>query len=509
MSPSSPQYDLVIVGAGINGAGIARDAAGRGLKVLLVEQGDLAAATSQWSTKLIHGGLRYLEHFESRLVRESLAEREIVLRQAPHIVEPLAFVLPHEPHLRPAWMVRVGLFLYDHLGRRETLPGSFGVDLSRTKWGAGLKPRFRQGFVYSDARVDDARLVVFNAMDARERGADVRVHTRFLSARRKRGAAGTSWHVHLDQPAGGALDVTAKALVNATGPWVKPVRDAINGAPSAESVRHIKGSHIVVPRVHDGDHAYILQNADNRIVFVIPYQDRYSLIGTTDVPVDAYEEPRITEDEIDYLLRIANAYLARTLARADIVWSYSGVRPLYDDGSSDPSAITRDYVFKLDAGDVGDPPALSIYGGKITTYRKLAEHALDELAPFLKPIKGRWTERAVLPGGDLPAGGMTAWLAELARRYPALPKEFLRGLARRHGTLALAILGDAKTPADLGEDLGQGLTAAEVDYCVRNEWARTADDVLWRRTKCGIGMTDAARRRVAGCVARAVAAACA
>jgi glycerol-3-phosphate dehydrogenase len=507
MSTPDPQYDLVIVGAGINGAGIARDAAGRGLTVLLVEQGDLAAATSQWSTKLIHGGLRYLEHFEFRLVRESLAEREVVLRQAPHIVEPLAFVLPHEPHLRPAWMVRVGLFLYDHLGRRETLPGSFGVDLSQTKWGAGLKPRFKKGFVYSDARVDDARLVVFNVMDARERGADVRVHTRFLSARRERGAAGMSWHVKLEQPAGGTLDVTAKALVNATGPWVKRVRDAINDASSAESVRHIKGSHIVVPRVHEGDHAYILQNADNRIVFVIPYQDRYSLIGTTDVPVDSYEKPQITGDEIDYLLRIANAYLARALVREDVAWSYSGVRPLYDDGASDPSAITRDYVFKLDTGEVGDPPALSIYGGKITTYRKLAEHALDELAPFLQPMKPRWTERAVLPGGDLPAGGLAGWRAELERRYPGLPTEIVYGLARRHGTRALAILGAARTLADLGEDFGHGLTAAEIDYLVREEWAHGGEDVLWRRTKCGIGMTDGERTRVAAYVTKAVAAA--
>ena len=506
MPANPPQYDLVIIGAGINGAGIARDAAGRDLKVLLVEQGDLAAATSQWSTKLIHGGLRYLEQYEFRLVRESLAEREVVLRQAPHIVEPLSFVLPHEPHLRPAWMLRAGLFLYDHLGRRETLPGSFGVDLSQTKWGAGLKPQFRKGFVYSDARVDDARLVVFNAMDARERGADVRVHTRFISARRERGAEGAVWQVMLDPASGGPRNVTAKAIVNATGPWVKPVREAINDAPSAESVRHVKGSHIVVPRVHEGDHAYILQNADNRIVFVIPYEDRYSLIGTTDVPVEAYERPEISEAEIDYLLALANSYLAHPLARSDVVWTYSGVRPLYDDGASDPSSITRDYVFKLDTGEIGDSPALSIYGGKITTYRKLAEHALDELAPYLRPMKPRWTEHAVLPGGDLPAGGSAAWVAELARRYPALPTEFLRGLARRHGTLALAILGGAKTPADLGEDLGHGLTAAEVGYFVRNEWARTADDVLWRRTKCGIAMTDAGCGRVAGCVAKAVAA---
>jgi glycerol-3-phosphate dehydrogenase len=506
MPANPPQYDLVIIGAGINGAGIARDAAGRGLGVLLVEQGDLAAATSQWSTKLIHGGLRYLEQYEFRLVRESLAEREVVLRQAPHIVEPLSFVLPHEPHLRPAWMLRAGLFLYDHLGRRETLPGSFGVDLSQTKWGAGLKPQFKKGFVYSDARVDDARLVVFTVMDARERGADVRVHTRFLAARRERGEAGRSWHVKLEQPAGGTLDVTAKVLVNATGPWVQRVRDAINGAPSAESVRHIKGSHIVVPRVHAGEHAYILQNADKRIVFVIPYQDRYTLIGTTDVAVEAYEQPEISEAEIDYLLELANSYLAHPLARSDVIWTFSGVRPLYDDGASDPSAITRDYVFKLDRGEGGGAAALSIYGGKITTYRKLAEHALDELAPFLQPMKPRWTEHAVLPGGDLPAGGSAAWIAGLVQRYPALPAELLRGLARRHGTLALAILGNAKTPADLGEDFGNGLTAGEVGYFVRNEWARTADDVLWRRTKCGIGMTDAERGRVAGCVAKAVAA---
>ncbi|MEO8303725.1 MAG: glycerol-3-phosphate dehydrogenase [Betaproteobacteria bacterium] len=508
MSPiptSEPQYDLVVVGAGINGAGIARDATGRGLRVLLVERGDLASATSQWSTKLIHGGLRYLEQYEFRLVREALAEREIVLRQAPHIVEPLAFVLPHEPHLRPAWMLRAGLFLYDHLGRRDTLPGSFGVDLSQTKWGAGLKAQFHKGFVYSDARVDDARLVVFNVMDAHLRGADVRVRTRMVEARRERTTAGSSWRIALEADGAGAVEVTAKAIVNATGPWVKDVRDAINGKPSAEGVRHIKGSHIIVPRVHDEDHAYILQNADHRIVFVIPYQGRYSLIGTTDIPVEDFEAPRITPDEIDYLLHLANTYLAHPLTRADIVWSYSGVRPLYDDGASDPSEITRDYVFKLDKGDDAGAPALSVFGGKITTYRKLAEHALDQLAPFVRAMKPKWTERATLPGGDLPAGGLPAWIAELGRRYPALPAPLLSGLARRHGTRALAILGEARAPADLGEDFGHGLTAVEVDYLVGNEWARTGDDVLWRRTKCGIGMTPDERGRVADCVARSVA----
>ena len=507
MSPSSPQFDLLVVGAGINGAGIARDAAGRGLKVLLVEQGDIAAATSQWSTKLIHGGLRYLEQYEFRLVRESLAEREVVLRQAPHIVAPLSFVLPHEPHLRPAWMLRAGLFLYDHLGQRETLPASFGVDLSRTPWGAGLKSKFSKGFVYADARVDDARLAVFNVMDARLRGAEVRVGTRLVTARRVRDAGGSYWRATLAGPAKVMTEVTAKVLVNVAGPWVKRVRDAINGTPSKENVRHVKGSHIVVPRVHEGEHAYILQNADKRIVFVIPYQDRYTLIGTTDVPVEAFEQPEISREEIDYLLALANTYLAQPLSRSDVVWTFSGIRPLYDDGASDPSAITRDYVFKLDTGDDAGAAALSIYGGKITTYRKLAEHALDELKSFLPPMRPRWTKQAVLPGGDLPAGGLPAWIAELVRRFPGLPADLLRDLARRHGTRAVALLDAAKSRADLGEDFGHGLTAAEIDYLVREEWARSGEDVLWRRTKCGIGMTARERQRVAAYVTKALAAA--
>jgi glycerol-3-phosphate dehydrogenase len=499
----APQYDLLVVGAGINGAGIARDAAGRGLDVLLIDQDDLAASTSQWSTKLIHGGVRYLEHFEFRLVRESLAEREVVLHQAPHIVEPLSFVLPHEPHLRPAWMLRAGLFLYDHLGRRETLGKSFSVDLASTKWGNGLKPRFRKGFVYSDARVDDSRLVVFNAMDARERGADVRVRTRLVSARREQGAIGPFWRATLESKSGTAREVTTKALVNATGNWVKRVREAINGAPSTERVRHVKGSHIVVPRIFAGEHAYILQNADKRIVFLIPYQTRYTLIGTTDVPVDAFEHPRITTDEINYLLDLANLYLDHRLAPSDVIWTFSGVRPLYDDGTSDPSAITRDYVLTLDTGDDNGAAVLSIYGGKLTTYRKLAEHALAELSPFLPPMKPRWTERAVLPGGDLPSGGMAAWAAELARRHPRLPAEVVAGLAHRHGSLAPTILGNATTLADLGEDFGHGLTAAEITYLVRNEWAQSADDVLWRRTKCGIGMTETDAERVAAFMSKA------
>jgi glycerol-3-phosphate dehydrogenase len=496
-------YDLAIIGAGINGAGIARDAAGRGLKVLVVEQDDIAAATSQWSTKLIHGGLRYLEHFEFRLVRESLGEREVVLQQAPHLVAPLQFVLPHEPHLRPAWMLRVGLFLYDHLSRRVTLPGSFGADLRASTWGAGLKRKFRKGFVYADARVDDARLVVANAMAARGLGAAIRVRTRFVGAKREADV----WRATLAVAGGATSEVTARAIANVAGPWVKVVRDAVTASPSNESVRHVKGSHIVVPRIHAGAHAYMLQNADKRIVFVIPFEDRYSLIGTTDVPVSEFERPQISEAEVDYLLRIANAYLERPLTRADVIWTYSGVRSLYDDGQSDPSAITRDYVLTRDGGGAAGAPLLSVYGGKITTYRKLAEHVLNELSPFLPNMKPAWTRGVPLPGGDLPLGGIAAWVSELQRRYPGLPAELVRGIARRHGSLALKVLGDAKTPADLGEDFGNGLTTAEIDWFVREEWANTADDVLWRRTKCGLGMTDGERQRVALGVAKAVAAA--
>ncbi len=494
---SAKTYDLIVIGAGINGAGIARDAAGRGLSVLVVEKDDIAAATSQWSTKLIHGGLRYLEYYEFRLVRESLSEREVVLRQAPHLVQPLQFVLPHEPHLRPAWMIRAGLFMYDHLSRRVTLPGSFGVDLAATKWGAGLKPRFRKGFVYADARVDDARLVIANEMSAREQGAEVLVRTKLVGAKRVDGL----WRATLVDAAGVRSEVAGRAIANVGGPWVKAIRDTLAATPSKENVRHVKGSHIVVPRVHKEPHAYILQNKDNRIVFVIPFEDRYSLIGTTDVPVTEFEHPEISKDEVRYLLDLANTYLATPLAEKDVVWTFSGIRPLYDDGQSDPSAITRDYVLKLD--DDG-PPLLSVYGGKITTYRKLAEHVLDELKPFLPPMKPAWTLSTALPGGDLPAGGIDAWVAEMQRRHARLPAETVRGVARRHGSLARDVLGDAIVPADLGRDFGNGLTEREVDYMVREEWARTADDVLWRRSKCGLGMTAASRERVAACVAQAL-----
>jgi glycerol-3-phosphate dehydrogenase len=490
---TQPVYDIAVVGGGINGTGIARDAAGRGLKVVLLEKDDLAAHTSSWSTKLIHGGLRYLEHFEFRLVAESLAEREVLLRAAPHIVEPLQFVLPHEPHLRPAWMIRAGLFLYDHIGGHRTLPASFSVDLAATEWGAGLKRKFHTGFVYSDARVDDARLVVANAIDARERGADIRTRTPLVAARRESGL----WRVSAQDSGGKPSELRARALVNASGPWVKRVQDEVCAAPGREGVRHVKGSHIVVPRVHSGRHAYILQNADKRIVFVIPYQERFSLIGTTDVPVEDYERPQISPQEIAYLCDIARAYLAKPPSPSDVVWSYSGVRPLYDDGSTDPSAVTRDYVLKLDAGGEGTAPLLSIYGGKITTYRRLAEQALAELAPFFPTMTSAWTQGEPLPGGDVPRGDLSQYGKQLAARYGGLPEECREALLRRHGTRATRVLGEAKKPTDLGIHFGHTLYAAEVDYLVAQEWARTAEDVLWRRTKCGLHLSVAQREAVA------------
>jgi glycerol-3-phosphate dehydrogenase len=484
-------YDLAIVGGGINGAGIARDAAGRGLSTLLVEKDDLASHTSSWSTKLIHGGLRYLEYYEFRLVAEALAEREVLLHAAPHIIAPLQFVLPHEPHLRPAWMIRAGLFLYDHLGGRKSLPSSFGVDLSKSKWGAGLKSNFHRGFVYSDARVDDARLVVLNAISAHEKGADIRTHTKLIAGRRGEGR----WRLTLREASGELSEVGARALVNAAGPWVKEVQDEVSAEPARARVRHVKGSHIVVPRVHPESHAYILQNSDNRIIFVIPYQGEFSLIGTTDITVEEYEHPEISSEEISYLCEIASTYLAKPITPDDVVWTYSGVRPLYDDGTADPAAVTRDYVLKLDAPGSG-APLLSIFGGKITTYRRLAEQALRDLAPFFPDMKTPWTRNEPLPGGDMVKSDLAAFDRDLCARYASIDPRLLSALARRHGTRSSRVLGRATTIADLGRHFGDTLYAAEVDYLVEHEWATTAEDVLWRRTKCGLHMTPAERDAV-------------
>ena len=489
MSP----YDLVIIGGGINGAGIARDAAGRGLSVLLAEQHDLASATSSASSKLIHGGLRYLEYYEFRLVAEALAEREVLLAIAPHIIWPLEFVLPHEPHLRPAWMIRLGLFLYDHIGGRTTLPKSQGVELASDGYGAGLKAEFRRGFTYSDGWVDDARLVVANARSAAAHGATILPRMRCSAARRDGGL----WRVTLKDDQG-EREVTARALVNAAGPWVKQVIDKEIGIGTRGKVRLVKGSHIVVPRIHDKRHAYILQNPDRRIIFLIPYEREFTLIGTTDVTVaDAEHRPRISQEEIAYLCEAASRYTHRPVTAQNVVWEYSGVRPLYDDGSPNPSAVTRDYHFELDTGAQGeDVPLLSIFGGKITTYRKLAEHALEKLAHWF-PGKRAWSHTEALPGGDFGGRDFQQVLADFRARRPELDRQWLARLLRRHGMLADALLGDARTAADLGESFGGGLYEREVRYLAEHEWAREAEDVLWRRTKCGLHMSPTQRARVA------------
>jgi D-erythritol 1-phosphate dehydrogenase len=496
-----PPIDLLIVGGGINGAGIARDAAGRGLTVTLVEQSDLAAATSSWSSKLIHGGLRYLEQYEFRLVREALQEREVLLRLAPHIIRPLLFVLPHDRSMRPTWMIRAGLWLYDHLGGRITLPGSKAVSFPHMEYSAGLKGDYRSGFVYSDCRVDDSRLTVVNAIAAREKGARVLTRTRFEEARRVDGG----WEAVVAPIGGQKRTIRARALVNAAGPWVMDVLDRVAGDRIKGSVRLVKGSHIIVPKVHSQGHAYILQNPDKRVVFVIPYEGRYSLIGTTDVAVPNIEvAARITPEETRYLLDAANRFLAKPLTEADVVSTYAGVRPLYDDGSDDPSQVTRDYVLRLDSvyQDAGasrprdrKAPLLTIFGGKITTYRCLAEEVLDKLEPFFPGLKGKWTAGEALPGGDV--AHFNAFRDEMHARYASLGRDLVEGVVRRHGSRTPRVLGDARAPGELGRSFGAGLTQREVEYLVTDEWAETADDILWRRTKCGLHM-DAAQREAVG-----------
>ncbi|MDB5822364.1 MAG: glycerol-3-phosphate dehydrogenase [Herminiimonas sp.] len=493
--------DLFIVGGGINGAGIARDAAGRGLSVALCEQSDFAGATSSASTKLIHGGLRYLEYYEFRLVAEALAEREVLLGIAPHIARPLRFVMPHAKGLRPAWMIRLGLFLYDHLGGRTTLPKSQGIRLIGTPWGAGLKPEFRKGFLYSDAWVDDARLVVLNLRSAQAHGAVILPRTRFLDAKRENGA----WSIRLEDSATGEhRHVRSRMLVNAAGPWVSQVAGTLDASTTTSKVRLVKGSHIVVPKLFEGEHAYILQDAGKRIIFMIPYEQDFTLIGTTDVVVDAIGTgAAISKDEIDYLCESVSRYTRQAVTPEMVVWSYSGVRPLYDNGIDDPSAVTRDYTLVLD--DAGQNiPQLSIFGGKITTYRKLAEAALDKLQPWLNAKRGEWTAGEALPGGDLGGEGLAGLLAGLAKRYPQLPAELMKSVARRHGTLAFTLLGQGVTLADLGRDFGGGLYEREVRYLVAHEWASSADDVLWRRTKAGLHMSEAQRREFAEFMTREI-----
>lgn len=495
MSSHTDIVDLLVVGGGINGAGVACDAAGRGLSVVLCEQGDLAGATSSASSKLVHGGLRYLEHYEFRLVRESLAERSALLNKAPHIVRPKRFVLPLGPGMRPAWMVAAGLFLYDHLSARDSrLPNSQRLDLHGAPEGAALSSGARVGFAYSDCTMDDARLVVLNALAAAENGARILTRTAFVSARREEGV----WRATLrDSVSGGEETVYARAIVNAAGPWVSSVIDAVHEGQTHRDVRLVKGSHIVVPRLYDGDQAYILQNDDGRVVFVIPYQGDFTLIGTTEHDLDA--PPPLdgqgfgaSAEETDYLCHAVNRYFKTHIAPADVVWAYAGVRPLFAHEAASATSVTREYVLDVQSRD-GAAPLVSVFGGKLTTYRRLAEKVLERLKPFVTHMGAPWTLHAPLPGGDLPNGGMDALLLQLHRDYPWADDALLSGLMARHGTRAARVLGDAAEPTDLGQDFGHGLTACEVDYLMTVEWARSGDDVLWRRTKLGLRFDTAQR----------------
>lgn len=486
-------YDLLVIGGGVNGAGIARDAAGRGLKVLLCEKDDFAEGTSSRSGKLVHGGLRYLEYHEFRLVREALIEREVLLRAAPHIVWPMRFVLPHSPEQRPAWVVRTGLFLYDHLGGREKLPRSRGLDLARDPEGAPVKDSYSKGFEYSDCWVDDARLVILNVLDAAARGAEVRSRTRVVSARRADGA----WSVTLDADNGGTSDVSAKILVNAAGPWVENILHNVAGLNTPSRVRLVKGSHIIVPKFWQGSQAYLLQNDDKRVIFVNPYEDDLCLIGTTDIPYEGKaEDVAVDNAERDYLLRVVNRYMKRQLTQADIVAEFSGVRPLYNNQAANPSAVTRDYVFDVD-GTPGQAPLLSIFGGKITTYRKLAEHAIAKLKPFVPNLGRNWTDSAPLPGGDMPNADFDEFLAGLVREYKFLPAPLAHHYARLYGTRTQNLLDGADTIASLGRHFGGQFYEREAKFLIDTEWARTPDDILRRRTKHGLHLSAAAQQAFA------------
>lgn len=487
MQSESIDYDLLVVGGGINGAGIARDAAGRGLRVMLCEKDDLAAHTSSSSTKLIHGGLRYLEYYEFSLVRKALQEREVLLRSAPHIIWPLRFVMPHMPNLRPAWLIRMGLFLYDHLSRRELLPASKSVNMRRFPAGQALVDSITRGFVYSDAWVDDARLVTLNAMAAAERGASIQTRTRVSAARRLTIAGKPAWSVDIVDARGDTRTVTARAIANAAGPWVgQLLKNVVEKANAQHSVRLVKGSHIVTRKLFDHDHAYIFQNPDKRIIFAIPYEQDFTLIGTTDIEFrgDA-SKVEISDDEIQYLCNSVNQYFKRQIAPKDVVWTYSGVRPLLEEESDNPSAVTRDYQLELDAPN-GQAPLLSVFGGKITTFRKLAEQAVDKLAGPLNVQRASTTAAESLPGGDIARADFAGFLATLQKDHPWLPQPLAKRYARAYGTRTSRLVGAARSLADLGEAVAPGLYEAELAYLQENEWATCAEDVLWRRSKLGL-----------------------
>lgn len=481
--------DLVVIGGGINGAGIARDAAGRGLSVILCEKDDLAQGTSSRSGKLVHGGLRYLEYYEFRLVREALIEREVLLRSACHIIWPMRFVLPHSPDDRPAWLVRLGLFLYDHLGGRRKLPGTRTLDLRRDPEGAPILDKYTRGFEYSDCWVDDARLVVLNALGAAEKGAEVLTRTACISARREEGA----WTVRLrDERTGNVRTVRARAIVNAAGPWVNDIVGRVAGSNSRRNVRLVKGSHIIVPKFWEGRQAYLVQNHDKRVIFINPYEGDLALIGTTDIAYEGRpEDVAADEAEIDYLLKAVNRYFKEKLRRSDVIETFSGVRPLFDDGQGNPSAVTRDYVFDLD--ETGGAPLLNVFGGKITTFRELAERAMPKLAKFFPSMGGAWTEHAPLPGGEIEGADFISFLDGLRDAYPWMPRSLVHHYARLYGARTGQVVGAASSLEGLGRHFGAELYEAEVRYLVAHEWAQTPEDVLHRRTKQELHMSPEQR----------------
>jgi glycerol-3-phosphate dehydrogenase len=485
--------DLLVIGGGIHGAGIARDAAGRGLSVLLVEKDGLARHTSSTSSKLVHGGLRYLEYLKLRLVRESLTERESLLAIAPHLVHRQRFVLPYRGRLRPAWAVRLGLFLYDSLGPRSTLEGSNGVRFAQSPFGIPLRRNLRNGFAYSDCTVDDSRLVILNAKDAAERGAAVRIGHQFLGAVRE----GAIWRAELRNAAADTpYAVNARAIVNAAGPWVGEVLAGRLGVRTRHALRLVKGSHIVVPRLYAGEQAYALQHSDRRLVFVIPWQEDFTLVGTTDVAWNGKPGAAdIDADEVAYLCDVVNGSFERRIGPADVVWSFAGIRALQDDGASRASAVTREYALELDA-PAGGAPVVSVIGGKITTYRRLAEQALDAMAPWLPRMGETWTARSPLPGGDILGGDADFLGVALARLWPCIGATDARRLAHAYGTRASRLLEGVRTRSDLGQEFGGGMTEREVDYLVREEWARTADDIYWLHSKTGLRATPADRMRL-------------
>ncbi|PST22199.1 glycerol-3-phosphate dehydrogenase [Mesorhizobium plurifarium] len=495
VSSETGTYDLFVIGGGINGAGIARDAAGRGLSVLLCEKDDLAQGTSSRSGKLVHGGLRYLEYYEFRLVREALIEREVLLESAPHIIWPMRFVLPHNPADRPAWLVRLGLFLYDHLGGRKRLPGTRVLNLRTAPEGAAIKPAYPKAFEYSDCWVDDARLVVLNALDAKRKGARILTRTACTGIRRR----DDLWHVEMtDTETGAKTEAKARCVVNTAGPWVNDVIGRVAGLNSSRSVRLVKGSHIVVPKFWEGRQAYLVQNPDKRVIFINPYQNDLALIGTTDIPYDGRpEDVTADENEVAYLLKSVNRYFKQQLTPDDILHSFSGVRPLYDDNAENPSAVTRDYIFELDAAGK-EAPLLSVFGGKITTFRKLSEHALERLKPFFPRMGPAWTARAHLPGGDMADADFDQFLGELRARYRWLPADLAKHYARLYGTRAHELIGSATSLDELGMAFTPLFREREARFLIENEWARTAEDLMERRTKHGLHMSEAEKRAFSG-----------